>query len=105
MIHQKIKKFMLPEHGLRSKIIIPVFSKITYFRLKHIFDPRGPPTVTAGSYHYFRACCLYVRPRFSESRKKQSSNEKNNRYWRESESGQVDHLMVQVSCSSSYFLF
>ena len=24
-------------------------------------DPRGRPTVTAGSGHYFRTCCLYVR--------------------------------------------
>ena len=42
-----------------------------------IFDPRGQPTVTAGSDHYFRTCYLsvrpsvlpYVRPRFSKSRK------------------------------------
>ena len=27
-----------------------------------IFDPRGRPTVMAGSDHYFRTCCLYVRP-------------------------------------------
>ena len=25
-------------------------------------DPRGRPTVTAGSDHYFRTCCLYIRP-------------------------------------------
>ena len=25
-------------------------------------DPRGRPTVTAGSDHYFRTCCLYVLP-------------------------------------------
>ena len=25
-------------------------------------DPRGRPTVTAGSDHYFRTCCLSVRP-------------------------------------------
>ena len=25
-------------------------------------DPRGRPTVTAVSDHYFRTCCLYVRP-------------------------------------------
>ena len=30
------------------------------------FDPRGRPTVTAGSDHYFRTCCLSVRPHFSK---------------------------------------
>ena len=33
------------------------------------FDPRGRPTITAGGDHYFRTCCLYVRPHFSKSRR------------------------------------
>ena len=29
-----------------------------------LIDPLGRPKVTAGSDHYFRTCCLYVRPHF-----------------------------------------
>ena len=32
------------------------------FRARKVVDPRGRPTVTAGNDHYFRTCCLYVRP-------------------------------------------
>ena len=30
--------------------------------IMNFFDPRGCHTVTAGNDHYFRTCCLYVRP-------------------------------------------
>ena len=38
----------------------------TYVMLRtwSFFDPRGRPIVTASSDHYFRTCCLYVRPTF-----------------------------------------
>ena len=43
-------------------------------------DPRGRPTVTAGSDHYIRP---YVRPHFSKSCKtKQISSENSDRYRR-----------------------
>ena len=31
-------------------------------KLQKLFDPRGRPTVTAGSDHYFCPCCLSVHP-------------------------------------------
>ena len=34
-----------------------------------LFDPRGQPTVTAGSDHCFHTCCPSVRPHFSQSSK------------------------------------
>ena len=35
------------------------------------FDPLGRPTVTAGSDHYFRTYCPFVRPHFSNLTKQQ----------------------------------
>ena len=57
-------------------------------------DPLGRPTVTAGSYHYFLTCFLYVHPskNFSKSHKtKQLSSEISDRYWRDWGSSRVDH--------------
>ena len=56
-------------------------------------DPLGRSTVTAGSDHYFRTWCLYVRlsvPTFQNLAKtKQLSSENDDRYWRDCESGRV----------------
>ena len=54
----------------RGLIFVCIFTKTCHI------DPWGRPKVTAGSDHYFRTCCPYVRPHFSKSHKtKQSSNE------------------------------
>ena len=53
------------------------------------FDPRGRPTVTAGSDHYFRTFCSYAL--FKILQKNQSSNENSDRYLRDYGSGRVDH--------------
>ena len=44
--------------------------------IRSFFDPRGRPTVTAGSVHYFRPWCLYFRlsPLFKIVQKKLINN-------------------------------
>ena len=56
-----------------------------------VFDPRGRPTVTAGSDHYFRTYCLSVRPHFSKYRKTKSSSENSDHYFKGVWARRVDH--------------
>ena len=56
--------------------------------------PRGRPTVTAGSDHYFHTCCPSVSksPLFKISKNKKLSSENySDRYWRDCGSVRVDH--------------
>ena len=58
-----------------------------------IIDPRGRPTVTAGSDHCFHTCCPsvcpYVRPHFSNLAIQNKENNDHN--LQDSGSGRVDH--------------
>ena len=57
-------------------------------------DLHGRPTVTAGSDHYFRTCCLYVRPSVRphfQNLAKQNEVQDSDRYWRDCGSGLMDH--------------
>ena len=53
---------------VRSPPLIASTTEICLFSSS--IDPRGRPTVTAGSDHYFRAWCPCVYSHFSKSRKK-----------------------------------
>ena len=53
-------------------------------------DPRGRPTVTAGSDNCFCTCRPFVGPS-PLFKAKQISSENNVRYWRDCEYGRVDH--------------
>ena len=72
-------------------------SAISIFSVKEgpvLIDPRGRPTVTAGSDHYFSSWCL-CPSHFSKSRKrKQTSSENSHCYWRDCGSGRVDHSCI-----------
>ena len=67
----------------------------SFYLWKFFIDPRGRPTVTAGSDHCFHTWCLYVRPsplfKMSQNKTKQISSENSDRYWRDCGSVHVDH--------------
>ena len=72
-----------------------------------IFDQRGRPTVTAGIDHYFHTWCQYVCPvHTSQNLAKQNKfqNVNSDRYWRDCESGLVDHWW-HTCLEIFYFLF
>ena len=60
------------------------------------FDPLGQPTFTAGRDNCFCTCRPYVLPHFSKSSKTKLS-ENNVLYWRDCESGRMDHWW-NLSC-------
>ena len=78
-----------------------------------LVDPRGRPTVTAGSDNYFCTCCLSVRPSVPTFQNLAKQNKENNdHYWRDCGSGRVDHwwhpclvFLIFHRLSSWFYLF
>ena len=45
-----------------EEILYELFINVSPVVLREYFDPRGRPTVKAGSDNYFHTCCTSVRP-------------------------------------------
>ena len=72
----------------------PFFNSFNFYLqdiLNVCIDPRGQPTITAGSDYYFHTCHPYVLPYVRFFKTEQFSKENSDHYWRGCWSGRGDH--------------